>query len=108
MAKLQDVPCEVFNLIIYFVCIGIINEYRIGIDPSTYSDVKFLVESFHPKTPRPAPLHDFASVLQVCRFFHEAIIGAVKIEGFTAVQTLQTLQYQGGPSYSRFGWAHDE
>ena len=89
MAAWNDLPNELHELILRFVCISIISEYT-SIDLEEYQHQLFNPSSlFTPKI-----LSHFTRTIRTCRYFHTAITDIIKFEEDSTATILMKLQFQ--------------
>jgi hypothetical protein len=91
MATWNLLPTEIRNLVLYFFCLNIVEEYRdlhIHLNDEEYN------ASAELKWPKPPEcLSSLASALRTCHYFHNVIKQTIKIDGEFVVDILQGLQF---------------
>ena len=93
MATWNDLPSEIRELVLRFVCINIVAEYTsLQVDPWSAA-LRFHRPVIFAQVRTPAVLSYFAWVLQTCRYFHDTITEGIKFDGRSTATILMQLQH---------------
>src|SRR5437762_10450559 len=91
MATWWDMPTELRDMVVYWFCMMIVNEFA-NLDNDDPIQFPHRIPGDNIKTP--TCLSSFSSVLKTSRYFRETLTKTVKINKLPAVEILQSMQYQ--------------
>ena len=93
MTTWNELPNEICDLILRYVCAGIISDYMLPALDSFFNPSCLLHRA--PSDPHPPRvLSQFTRVIRVCRYFYNSIMNTIKFEGKSTAMRLMGLQYR--------------